>query len=85
MGAGDVAVEVRAEVALPEPLDDPAVRGPLVAKVVDRVVVDVAVSPVLLNVAYGLAAPGAGHALGGMRSLLAFHARAPLSKGSARP
>jgi len=57
-----------------EPLDDPAVRGPLVAEVVDRVVVDVAVPPVPLNVAYGLAAPGAGNALGGMRSLLDFHA-----------
>jgi hypothetical protein len=40
---------------------------------------------VLLNVAYWLAAPRAGDALGGMRSLLAFHARAPLSKGSAKP
>jgi hypothetical protein len=85
VGAGDVAVEVRPEVALPEPLDDPVVRSPLVAKVVDRVVVDMDVSLVLLNVAYGLPAPGAGHTLGGMRSLLAFNARAPLSKESARP
>jgi len=45
VGAGDVAVEVRAEIALPEPLDDPAVRDPLIAMVVDRVKVDVAVSP----------------------------------------
>jgi len=57
-----------------EPLDDPAVRGPLIAKVVDRAVVDVAISPVSLYVACWLAAPRAGNALGGMRSLLAFHA-----------
>jgi len=58
---GDLRVGLGAEVALPEPLDDPAVRGPLVAEVVNSVVVDVAVPPVFLNVAYGLAAPGADH------------------------
>jgi len=61
-----------------EPLDDPAVGGPLVAEVVNSVVVDEAVPPVPLNVAYWLAAPGAGNALGGMRSLLAFQAWAPI-------
>jgi hypothetical protein len=35
--------------------------GPLVAEVVNSVVVDVAVPPVPLNVTYGLAAPGADH------------------------
>jgi hypothetical protein len=32
VGARDVAVDIRAEVALPEPLDDPALRGPLALK-----------------------------------------------------
>jgi len=85
VGARDVAVEVRAEVALSEPLDDPAVRDPLVAEVVNRVVVDVAVPPVSLNVAYGLAAPRAGNAPSGMRGLLAFHAWAPIGEKFARP
>jgi hypothetical protein len=38
-----------------------------------------------LNVAYWLAAPGAGNALGGMRSLLAFHACHLIGEKFARP
>jgi len=85
VGAGDVAVEVRAEVALLEPLDDPAVRSSLVAKVVDSVVVDVTISPVPLHVAYGLATPRTGHAFTRLRVLLTFHTQAPVSENFVRP